>query len=97
GIRPGDEDVLLKDIADVAKRHSLKDHAKNPSYLYHNVKPLVTVWGVGFNDHRRYGMDEAVKIINGLKAQGLSVMLGVPTHWRELSGDTESDPRLHEL
>lgn len=24
-------------------------------------------------------------------------MLGVPTHWRELSGDTESDPRLHEL
>ena len=24
-------------------------------------------------------------------------MLGVPTHWRELNGDTESDPRLHEL
>ena len=44
GMRPGDEDVLLKDIADVAKRHSLKDHAKNPSYLYHNGKPLVTVW-----------------------------------------------------
>lgn len=97
GMRPGDEDVLLKDIADVAKRHSLKDHAKNPSYLYHNGKPLVTVWGVGFNDHRRYGLDEAEKIINGLKAQGFSVMLGVPTHWRELSGDTESDPRLHEL
>lgn len=53
--------------------------------------------GVGFNDHRRYGLDEAEKIINGLKAQGFSVMLGVPTHWRELSGDTESDPRLHEL
>lgn len=97
GMRPGDEDILLKDISDVAKRHSLKDHAKNPSYLYHNGKPLVTVWGVGFNDRRRYGLDEAEKIINGLKAQGFSVMLGVPTHWRELSGDTESDPRLHEL
>ena len=97
GMRPGGEDVLLKDIADIAKRHSLKDHAKNPSYLYHNGKPLVTVWGVGFNDRRRYGLNEAEKIINGLKAQGFSVMLGVPTHWRELSGDTESDPRLHEL
>ena len=97
GMRPGDEEVLLKDIVDIAQRHALKDHAKNPSYLYHNGKPLVTIWGVGFNDRRRYGLNEAEKIINGLKSQGFSVMLGVPTHWRELNGDTESDPRLHEL
>ncbi|MDR0938851.1 MAG: xylosidase [Mediterranea sp.] len=97
GMRPGDEEVLLRDIVDVARRHALKDRPKNPSYLYHNGKPLVTVWGVGFNDRRRYGLDEAEKIIDGLKAQGFSVMLGVPTRWRELTGDTESDPRLHEL
>lgn len=97
GMRPGDEQMLLKDIGDIAKRHFLKDHAKNPSYLYHNGKPLVTVWGVGFNDHRQYGLKEAEVIIDGLKKQGFSVMLGVPTHWRELSGDTKSDPHLHDL
>ena len=88
---------MLKDIAEIAQRHSLKNHAKNPSYLYHNGKPLVTVWGVGFNDNRRYGLKEAAHIIDGLKSQGFSVMLGVPTQWRELKGDTESDPGLHEL
>ena len=97
GMPRGGEDTLLNDIAKIAECYSLKEHAKNPSYLYHNGKPLVTVWGVGFNDNRRYGLDEAEKIIDGLKSQGFSVMLGVPTHWRELAKDTESDPRLHDL
>lgn len=97
GMNPGDEQTVLKDIADIAQRHSLKDHAKNPSYLYHNGKPLVAIWGVGFNDKRRYGLKEAETLVNGLRAQGFSVMMGIPTHWRELSGDTESDPRLHDL
>lgn len=97
GMRPGQESVLLKDISVIAEKYSLKDHNENPSYLYHDGKPLVAVWGVGFNDRRHYGLDEAEKIISGLKAQGFSVMLGVPTHWRELSGDTENDSRLHDL
>lgn len=97
GMQSGEEQIVLKDIKEVAARHSLKKHKKNPSYLYHNGKPLVTVWGVGFNDHRRYGLKEAEIIIDGLKKQGFSVMLGVPTQWRELAGDTESDPRLHDL
>lgn len=97
GMNPGEEQILLDDIKQVAVRHSLYDHDKNPSYLYHNGKPLVTVWGVGFNDHRRYGLDEAETIIRELKEMGFSIMLGVPTEWRELKKDTESDPRLHEL
>ena len=98
GMRPGqDEYLLLRDIADLSERHALKDHGRNPSYLYHNGKPLVCVWGVGFNDKRKYGFDEAETIIRGLKAQGFSVMLGVPTHWQKLTGDTQPDPRLHAL
>lgn len=97
GMRPGDEQVVLHDIDEVALQHGLKDRKLNPSYLYHNGKPLVTVWGVGFNDNRRYGLKEAEAIISGLKSKGFSVMLGVPTHWRTLSGDTEPDPKLHEL
>lgn len=88
GMKPGEERLLLKDIAEIARQYSIKDHVKNPSYLYHNGKPLVTVWGVGFNDNRRYGLKEAERIIDGLKLQGFSVMLGAPTQWRELKRDT---------
>ena len=97
GMKSGEEEFLLKDMAEVAQKYSIKERIKNPSYLYHNGKPLVAVWGVGFNDNRNYGLKEAKRIIDGLKAQGFSVMLGVPTRWRELKGDTESDPRLHAL
>lgn len=97
GMQPGDEQVLLDDIRQLAHEHSIMEHAKNPSYLYHNGRPLVTVWGVGFNDHRRYGLREAQTIVSGLKQMGFSVMIGVPTHWRDLEDDTESDPQLLDI
>ncbi|MBQ8501527.1 MAG: xylosidase [Bacteroides sp.] len=97
GMNSGEEQILLNDIKQVTERHALFDRDRNPSYLYHNGKPLVAVWGVGFNDHRRYGLAEAETIVKGLKQLGFSVMLGVPTYWRELKNDTESDPRLHDL
>lgn len=59
GMYPGEEQVLIDDIREMRDRYSLMDHDANPSYLYHNGRPLVTVWGVGFDDNRRYGFDEA--------------------------------------
>lgn len=97
GMNPGNEQLLLDDIEEISQRHSLKARKKNPSYLYHNKKPLVVVWGVGFNDKRKYGLKEAETIINGLKEKGFSIMLGVPTHWRNLNNDTEANPELHRL
>jgi len=90
-------ELLLSDIDAIAARHHLFDHEANPSYLYHNGKPLVAVWGVGFNDNRRYGYDEASRIIEGLRERGYSILIGVPTHWRELRADTLPDKRLHAL
>ena len=90
-------EILLRDIDSIAVRHHLFDHEANPSYLYHNGKPLVSVWGIGFNDNRRYGFDEAETIIRGLKDRGYSIMIGVPTRWRTLEKDTVQDERLHSL
>lgn len=42
GMQLGEEKLLLKDIDEIAKRLFIERHAKNPSYLYHNGKPLVT-------------------------------------------------------
>ncbi|MCD8260988.1 MAG: hypothetical protein LUD15_05440 [Bacteroides sp.] len=36
GMRPGDEQVILDDIDEVAAQHALKNRKLNPSYLYHN-------------------------------------------------------------
>jgi len=97
GMPRGGEDILLKDIEELSVRHHLFDRQQNPSYLYHNGRPLVVVWGVGFNDNRKYGYKEASVIIEGLRRMGFSIMLGVPTRWRELSADTLPDPQLHGL
>ena len=97
GMREGDSSVLLSDIDELATRHKFFDRNVHPCYLYHNGRPMVAVWGIGFNDNRRYGMDDARKIIKGLKDRGYSIMIGVPTNWRELKGDTVDDTELHAL
>lgn len=97
GMKPEDSQVVLNDMKGLAVAHHIFDRKANPSYLYHNGKPLVAVWGVGFDDGRAYGLCDCCDIISGLKEQGYSIMIGVPTHWRELNGDTSPDPMLHDL
>ena len=97
GMKEGDENFLLNDIDQLEKKYEMKARKDYSTYLYHNGKPLVAVWGIGFNDNRKYGLNEADKIIQGLKDRGYSVMIGVPTYWRALNRDTEPDVRLHEI
>lgn len=97
GMQAGEDSVVIADIRRLAEEHSLMSQDDNPSYLRHNGRPLVSVWGVGFNDSRAYGLTEAGRIVDTLKEMGFSVMIGVPAHWRTLDGDTESAPGLHTL
>lgn len=97
GMNKGEEGFVISDIKKLAEEYNLFNHAKNPSYLYHNGHPLIAVWGVGFNDNRKYGLPEANRIINELKSMGFSVLIGVPTHWRKMEIDTENNPGLHTL
>ena len=74
---------------------------EDPAYLNHRGKPVVAVWGIGFNDHRDYTLAECRRLIEFLKNDpevgGCTVMLGVPTNWRELKGDAVSDPALLDI
>ena len=72
---------------------------EDPAFQHHNGKPLVAVWGVGFNDEikRRPGIAECEELIRKRKADGCSVMLGTATGWRAQDRDALQDPRLHEV
>ena len=69
----------------------------DPAYLHHRGKPLVAVWGVGFNDNRKYTTAECRELVEFLKKDGCTVMLGVPTGWRELNRDSLPDRALHDV
>ena len=86
--------TLLADIDELNGKYGMFDHESRPSYLWHNGKPLVVVWGVGFKDRPAYYMDESQAIIDGLKERGYSIMLGVPTFWREGGEDVIDHERL---
>ncbi len=103
GLRSRGEDcsVIIQDWKELVD--DLKITSQSPNYyLYHRGKPLVAIWGLGFPDRsyniRNIGID---KVINFLKNDpeygGCSVMLGVPTYFRDLNVDTNPDPYLHQL
>lgn len=70
---------------------------EDAAYLQHRGKPLVAVWGVGFNDNRAYTLAECKRLVEFLKTDGCSVMLGVPTGWRQMDRDAVRDTMLHEV
>jgi hypothetical protein len=70
---------------------------EDAAYLHHRGKPLVAVWGIGFNDKRDYTLAECRTLIEFLKNDGCAVMLGIPTYWREQKNDTVTDPALNEV
>lgn len=83
------------------KRLVDEKYPSDPAYQKHKGKPVVTVWGFGFNDGRKYTLAEGLKLVDFLKNDakygGNTVMLGIPTYWRTMDRDTVNDPMLHEL
>lgn len=66
------------------------------AYLTYSGKPLVALWGLGFND-RPPALDEWRALIRYFRGEGLAVMVGVPCYWRTLDRDTIRDPALLEI
>lgn len=72
------------------------------TYLHHNGKPVVAIWGVGFPDRpyniRNIGIERLIDFLkNDPEYGGCTVMLGVPTFWRDLNADCINDPYLHDI
>ncbi len=90
--------VVIEDWKRLVDRMAV---TKDPSYQRHHGKPVVVVWGVGFDEHRKYTLDECEKLVDFLKNDpkygGNCVMLGIPYAWREQNRDALADPKFHDL
>jgi hypothetical protein len=63
----------------------------SPRYIKHKGKPVVVIWGFGFTDRPGTPAD-AQTVISFFKNAGCTVMGGVPTYWRTLGADSQTNP-----
>ncbi|MBE1491895.1 galactose-binding domain-containing protein [Plantactinospora soyae] len=64
-------------------------HTASPAYARQNGKPVVCIWGFGFNDEGRpFPPAPCLEVVNWFKAQGCYVIGGVPTYWRQGINDS---------
>jgi sugar phosphate isomerase/epimerase len=69
---------------------------RGADYLTYRAKPLIALWGLGFND-RPPALEEWEMLVRRCLDDGFAVMLGVPCYWRTLDRDAIADPKLHEI
>ncbi|MFB7273483.1 discoidin domain-containing protein [Streptomyces sp. NPDC056244] len=71
--------------------NKMQAYTASPAYARQNGKPVVGIWGFGFNEpNKTWSAPVCLDVVNWFKAQGCYVMGGVPTHWR--SGNEDSRP-----
>ncbi|MBM9505389.1 discoidin domain-containing protein [Actinacidiphila acididurans] len=63
--------------------NKMSAHTASPAYARQNGKPVVCIWGFGFNDNNHpFTPDACLDVINWFKSQGCYVIGGVPREWR---------------
>jgi len=92
---------VIEDWKLLVDRMKIGKDPKDAAYLRHHGKPVVAVWGIGFNDGRKYTLAECEKLVDFLKNDkdygDCTVLVGVPTGWRTLDKDSVNDPALHRV
>jgi len=103
GLRVGQDcSSIIEDWKFLVDERKVTNQKGTQTYLHHNGKPLVAIWGVGFPDRpyntRNIGIERLIDFLqNDPEYGGCAVMLGVPTFWRTLESDCLPDPYLHEV
>ena len=99
GLRAGGIERTIDDWKQLVEQKRLGRDEKDRAYLHHRGRPVVAVWGLGFNDGREYTRAECDRLVDFLKSDrkygGNTVVLGVPTGWRTLDRDAIADPAWH--
>lgn len=89
-------EAVLADAQAIMDTYKLKDRTQQKYYLYEDGKPLIALWGVGFEE-KPFGYQEVQELVDGLKEQGWSIMLGVNDDWRSHSTTKWPKAKYQEL
>ena len=81
---------MVADAQKLMDEYHLKDRSTQKFYLYENGKPLLALWGFGFNDSNLPKPSFIEPYIEQLQAQGWAIMLGCPGYWRAGGNDALS-------
>ncbi|MFF4301946.1 discoidin domain-containing protein [Streptomyces sp. NPDC001601] len=66
-------------------------HTASSAYAKQNGKPVVCIWGFGFNDpNHPFTADACLDVVNWFKGQGCYVIGGVPREWRTGTGGSRA-------
>ncbi|WP_352396712.1 lectin [Kineosporia sp. NBRC 101677] len=69
----------------------MKAYTSSGAYAVQNGKPVVCIWGFGFDDDAHdWPAQDCLKVITWLQEQGCYVIGGVPTYWREGKNDSRA-------
>ena len=100
GVTAEQIDHVIEDIKLLVDKMGLAKDPADKAYLHHNGKPVIAIWGVGFNK-RKYDSLDCARIIKFLKTDkkygGFTVMLGIPTYWRQGINDALEDKNLKRV
>jgi hypothetical protein len=101
GLDAGKIENVIDDWKLLIDRMRIGKGPNDAAYLHHEGKPLVAVWGIGFNDDRKYTLADCERLVEFLKSDplygGFTVMIGVPSGWRTLDADSVKDAALHRV
>jgi hypothetical protein len=71
--------------------NKMKQYTSSSAYAKQNGKPVVCVWGFGFNDgNHPFSAAACLDVINWFKGQGCYVIGGVPREWRTGTGGSRA-------
>lgn len=87
-------DIVQRDWADLVDNMKITD---KPGYLHEDGLPVVELWGFGVKNATNATPEQAQQMINWFheptSPQHKSVVIGgVPSYWRTLNRDSETDP-----
>ncbi|MFJ6081177.1 discoidin domain-containing protein [Streptomyces sp. NPDC092369] len=70
--------------------NKMSAHTASPAYARQNGKPVVCIWGFGFNDpNHPFTPAACLDVVNWFKGQGCYVIGGVPREWRTGTGGSQ--------
>lgn len=81
---------MVQDAQELMNLYNLTDPNRQKFYLHENGKPLLALWGVGFNDNDHPKPSFLKPFVDKLQAQGWAIMLGCPAYWRAGGNDCVS-------